>query len=217
MPSPSRNTSQTAYAYDARALPEKCSIKTGWATEIDGLLKQGYGFVGATFTTGGVLFRGMSSGVEAAIAAGVCGHFIDRSPQRQLEQQIGVFFCSQDLSDALTVARMWENPDSAIMVFASDLFRREWAAKQAAVMAFAEAGIIFRYPFLLRPFGLDELRLLIRSPRSRTAAVGCEQVVLPEAVCGDRGACESAVRALMDARGYTAAGVEYGVEYPSPC
>ena len=216
MSTPSRNTRQTVYAYDARALSTRRSIDTGWAQEIGRLIEQGYGFLDATYAPGGVLFRGMSRGVESAIEAGACGHFTHSATQRELEQDIGVFFCSQDLSDALTISRVWENDDSAVVVFPSDLFIHEWVARRAPVMAFAEAGIVFRYPFLLRPLGLDELTLLIRAPRSRVTSTLCEQVVLPDDVRGDRAACESFIKAILESRGHKSAAVTYGVEYPVP-
>lgn len=192
-------------------------MKSGWADEIDRLMEQGYRFLDATYNRGGVLFRGMSSGAAAAIDAGVCAHFSDSSPQCQFEQEIGVFFCSQDISDAISISRIWENRDSAIMFFPADLFIQEWNAKKSAVMALAEAGIVFRYPFLLRPLTLSELSIVVRPHQSFAASCVCEQVELPKEIEGDRTACDSAVRSLLDARGYKAATLQYGVEYPVRC
>ena len=205
---------QTAYRYDAQPSIEDASRTSGWGEHIDTLLRQGYRFLDATYDPGGALFRGMSSGAATAIHAGKFGYFSDSTPQCALETHLGVLFCSQDLSDAVTVSRIWEASDSAVLVFSSDVFVRQWAVRQAAVMAFAEAGIIFRYPFVLQPLALSDLAIAVRPHGACVAPASCKQIELPSHTAGDRNACLREIEEITRSNNLIAASVRYGVEYP---
>lgn len=207
---------QTVYAYDARPLQGDGDVACGWAEEIQALIRQGYCFLDATYEPTGVLFRGVGSGVAAWLEAGDGGPQADVSGRSDFERQLGVMFCSQDASDALAVSRLWEERDAAVLVFEAGVFVREWLAKRAAVMAFAEAGVVFRYPFFSRPLRLQDVLLVIRPEGGRPAAGAGREVALPASAWGDRSACERSLAAMLQTRGMRAAALRYGVEYPHP-
>jgi hypothetical protein len=215
MRDPNERMQQTVYPVKSHPNPNGAPVESGWATDIDRVIEKGYRFLDATYTPGGVLFRGMSSGLTAALAAGRCGGFIDDGPLCELERDLGVLFCSQDLSDAVAVSRIWETPDSVVLVFSSDLFVREWAARRAAVLGFAEAGILFRYPFLLRPLELHELTFIVRPAATQSLPPACKQITLPRQAAGNRRECEAAIETMLRESGNAAAKVRFGVEYPS--
>lgn len=195
---------QTAYPYDATAPADGRPSCSGWDARIDRLLDLGHRFLPLTFEPGGVLFRGMSTGVGEALAAGRFGRFEDPRALCALEGQLQVTLCSQDLSDALAVARLWESGQGAVLAFPSEVFLGEWQARRAAVLAFAEPGVVFRYPFLLRALEAAEVCALVLAEETAEAlgqGVRPPPLVLPGALRGDRGATERAVRALLAERG----------------
>lgn len=206
---------QTAYAYDARPLPGVTRVDCGWADPIGTLLAQGYCFHDARYEPPGVLFRGVGGGVAAWPAADDAALRAEIPWQGDLERQLGVTFCSQDVSDALGVSRLWESRDGAVLVLDARVFVREWTARRAAIMAFAEAGVVFRYPFFTRPVCLADVALVVRPAGSPVVRADLE-VALPAATWGDRTACERSLGAILQSRGLTAATLRYGVGYPHP-
>lgn len=136
-------------------------INSGWGGVIDGLLKQGYSFLGYKYSIDGVLFRGMSAGLLNAVENNNFGLYKDAKPHAELEQSLGIHFVSHELSDAITTARLWEDVDDAgIIVLSSHLFNQCYDAKQAAMMAFAEPGFVFKYPFFNEPIPLEKIECL---------------------------------------------------------
>lgn len=214
MPERIARARQTVYLYDAIPIQADAPFRSGWAPEIDGLMQQGYGFLDAVFESDGVLFRGMSNGLSSALTSKAFGGFADNGSLCELEQQLNVLFCSQDLSDAINVSRIWETVDSGILVFPSRIFVQEWEARQAAVMAFAEAGIVFKYPFMLRSLVLNEVAVVVRASGAPACCTATNVVDLPPYTSGDRQACEDAVQGIMAEYRLRPTAVRYGVDYP---
>lgn len=210
-----RASRQTAYAADAQPLPGAGAVRSGWAEGIDRLLAGGHRFLDLCYAPGGALFRGMSRGLAEALAAGRFGHFDDPAALSALERELGVVLCSQDLADALAVARPWENPAGVVLVFPSEVFQAEWEARRAAVLGFAEPGVVFRYPFLLRPLAPAELVALVLAPGTAApSGLDLPVVSLPASLAGDRRATEAAARTALEARGLAPARLRGGVEHP---
>jgi hypothetical protein len=207
---------QTAYAYDARPLPGATRVECGWADPIGTLIAQGYCFHDARYEPPGVLFRGVGGGVAAWPEAGDGGPRAEIPWQGDFERQLGVTFCSQDASDALGVSRLWESRDGAVLVLDARVFVREWTARRAAIMAFAEAGVVFRYPFFTRPLCLEDVALVVRPAGGGPVARADREVALPAATCGDRAACEQSLGEILRSRGLVPAALRYGVGYPHP-
>lgn len=136
----------------------------GWDAAIVRALETGHRFLPLAYGAGGALFRGACSGLQAALAEGTLGHYEDRSYHGDLERGLGMYLVSQDMSDAVSASRLWEMPDGYIAVFDSGYFNGELEAGRAAVMGFAEAGVVFRYPLLTRPLPLSRLQWLILPP-----------------------------------------------------
>ena len=161
---------QTAYPYNAVA-PSGCRAvhAPGWPPAIRRMLEQRYAFLPLQYDGTGYLFRGMRRGLGAALLNDRFWHFaadtaVDTAVGR-LEQELDVLFCSQDLSDALSVARLWEDAaDAAILVFRSALFNAALRRQQAAMMATAEPGVIFKYPLLTFPLTARDIACLIVTP-----------------------------------------------------
>ena len=137
-----------------------------WHPRIQRLLMQGHTFLPYDFSADGYLFRGVSQGLLASLLRGEFGYFDDDRSLPALEQELGVFFVSHALSDALTVARLLEQAhDGGVLIFRSELFRRESASRRAAVLGFAEGGLIFKYPFLVQPLRLSDIDYLLVTER----------------------------------------------------
>lgn len=207
---------QTAYAHDARPLPGTLRVECGWADPIGTLIAQGYCFHDAMYEPPGVLFRGVGGGVAVWPEAGDTAPHFEIPWQSEFERQLGVTFCSQDASDALGVSRLWEARDGAVLVLDASVFEREWAARRAAIMAFAEAGVVFRYPFFTRPLCLADIALVIRPAGAGPAARADRELTLPASTWGDRTACEQSLMEILRSRGMAAAALRYRVGYPHP-
>ncbi len=153
----------TAYESNTRKhVHDSSPIKSGWAPAIDDLLKQDHCFLGFKYSDNGILFRGMSSGLLNAIRANVFGLYKDAKPHAELEQKLKVHFVSHELSDAITTARLWEDVDDAgIVVLSSQLFNQCYDEKRAAMMAFAEPGFVFKYPFFVDAIPLELIECLL--------------------------------------------------------
>ena len=198
----------TAYAYNTRPGARRGQrVKSGWHEKIDELLERDYAFLGYRYSKEGSLFRGISTGLAESLATDRWKPYGDNRPLCQLEQELGVYLLSHDLSDALSVARLWQNPhDAAVFVFPSACFNAQWEARRAAVLGFAEPGVVFKYPFLVDPLSLDEISTIVVAPAA-VAGLDCPHklMVLPELQSGDRSQTESAVIEVLRDRGITAA------------
>ena len=75
-----------------------------WDTAIEGLLRKGNSFLPLCFSDDGYLFRGMRSGIGTALKSGLADHFPDTHSMGSLEAELGIYFVSNALSDARSVA-----------------------------------------------------------------------------------------------------------------
>lgn len=149
-----------------------------WHPAIGRLHLQGHNFLRMNYSPDCALFRGAASGLKDLAVSGVCGHFCGTHSATSMEQELDVLLISQDLSDACTIARFWEiERDNYIAVLDSDRFNSELDQGRAAMLGFAEPGVVFRYPFFCEPFPLDWIRWLFVSPADYheiQACVGAE-------------------------------------------
>lgn len=156
---------QTAYASDCQSRVESACRLTGWDPKITRLFDLGQRFLGCEYSEPGWLYRGGASGLKEVLKHGELGHFDGEKSVTRLEHELGIYLVSQDFSDAYSVARFWEAGRGAyIAVFQSRFFNRELYAGRAAVLGFAEPGVVFKYPFLTHPVKLSDINFLIVSP-----------------------------------------------------
>lgn len=131
---------------------------SGWGDKIDRLFQLEHSFLPYTYTQQGVLFRAMANGLLYAIGQRQFSAYASDNPHASLEEELDVYFVSHELSDALTIARLWETvEDAAVLCFSSDCFNQRNQHKKAAVMAFSEPGFVFKYPFLTEPLRLEDI------------------------------------------------------------
>ena len=107
---------QTAYPLDCRPrTPKGPGVLTDWHDKIKTIYSKGYLFLGYQFNHPGWLYRGASSGFWDFVLSGCCSHFSGDKSVSQLEQQLDIYFVSQDHSDAYSVARFWENEEDVVI------------------------------------------------------------------------------------------------------
>ena len=150
----------TAYASNTRKQPECQSVNAhGWHPKINHLLDHDYSFMPVRYSENAILFRAMSSGLMASIKQGKFASYSDEKPHSALERKTDVFFLSHELSDANTIARLWESSeDAAILTINSSYFNEHYLGKTAATLAFSEPGFVFRYPFLTEPVDIVNIQ-----------------------------------------------------------
>lgn len=161
----------TAYACNTRPphARSKPSMRSGWHAKIDELLERDYCFLDRRFSDEGYLFRGISRGLDGMLIAGQWQRCDDGHRLCQLERELDVYLVSHELSDALSVARLWEHSsDAAIFVFPVALFNARWQQQEAAVLGFAEPGVVFCYPFLVQPLRISDVGGIVVSSQTRT-------------------------------------------------
>ncbi len=162
----SHSTQQTAYPYNATvAGTPRHTHDHGWARAINRMIDQRYAFLNLQYDGTGYLFRGMRQGLAKALLNNHFWHYQAEHGTARLEQELNVLFCSQDLSDALALSRLWDNrSDAGILIFNSALFNNALRKRQAAMMATAEPGVVFKYPLLTSSFSLDDIAFLVVTP-----------------------------------------------------
>lgn len=204
----------TAYAYNTRPGRARGEVRSGWHGKIDELLCLDHTFLGFRYGDSGVLFRGLPRGLMANLRAGRWLPSEDPGPLGSLERQLGVYLLSHDLSDALTVARLWESrEDAAVMIFSAAEFNRRWASATAAMMGFAEPGVVFKYPFLVEALPMDAVDSIVVP--TRCGGVSDPRVVRPPAAIGPgRGDMERWMLELLDSRGLCPAHPEVTDRFP---
>lgn len=156
---------QTAYEHNSHSTESDKEIKDhAWAFAIRQMIKQRYAFLGLQYGDDGFLFRGMSEGLFDALLNNRFWHYDGKDRGNHFEKELNILLVSQDFSDAFTVSKIWEQGyDSCIVIFKSDVFNKALIAKNAAMMATAEPGVIFKYPFLCRPLALSEIEYIVVS------------------------------------------------------
>ncbi|MCC7411708.1 MAG: hypothetical protein IT495_08755 [Gammaproteobacteria bacterium] len=208
----------TAYPFNARPRIA-ASVRSGWAPAVDRLLERGHTFLPLTYA-GGNLYRGMASGVRAGLTAGYFGVNTGDHPLCALERELGVLLVSQDLADALAVARLWESgADAGVLVFPATVFATRWSAGAAAVLGFAEPGVVFRYPFLVGSLACTDTAMLLVSARAavpcaRRISAGPPQIIALGAAT--RAGIESEALGVLAAYGLGAARPEVAQRLPRP-
>ena len=162
-----------------------------------------------------MLFRGINGGLDAELSRGYWSLSADHSPQGALERELGVYLLSHELSDALTIARFWEDrPDAALYVFASEQYWHRAQQRKAAMLAFAEPGVVFKYPFLAEPLPVANIEAIIVSTTSKFAHDIYKNIWrLPPGVTG-RADIETAVLKLLNARNWIPATPIRADHYP---
>jgi hypothetical protein len=202
-PALSEDSRNTAYPHNARApsLERKPgAVDSHWHPRILSLVQRDYSFLGYRYAPGGMLYRGLHKGLTATLANGAWLPSVDEGPLGALERELGVFLFSHELSDALSVSRLWEdNNDAAILVFNASEFDARWRRGEAAILGFAEPGVIFKYPFFVEPLELKAHSTVFL--RKSSGHPGQNQVALPSSVWSDRAATASWLVEASHARG----------------
>ncbi|MGB1800879.1 MAG: hypothetical protein ACPHLK_08645 [Gammaproteobacteria bacterium] len=157
--------SQTAYEHNAHGSVSNAQVKNhGWSSAINRMIDQRYAFLGLQYEEDGYLFRGMNSGLLDAIVNNQFWHYVGDDRGNHLEKELNVLFVSQDFSDALTVSKLWQAQwDACIIIFKSKIFNNALINKNAAMMATAEPGVIFKYPFLCQALSFSDIEKIIVS------------------------------------------------------
>lgn len=133
-----------------------------WHSTTRALLKDGHSFLPLQFSVEGHLFRGLRSGLGETLTCGWAGHFSAEHSLGSLEKKLGVFFVSNTPSDALNVAGLErDDADAGIVVFPASVFNGALEQGRAGVLAYAEGGLIFRYPFLCQAPALKDAAYLL--------------------------------------------------------
>lgn len=156
-----------AYASDHRDWSDFDVAASGWHPAFDRLLAGGHSFMGYHYPDAGLLFRGMPSGIKVALADDQIWHRAFDNPLCQLERNLGVLFCSEVARDAMAVARPWESgrEDAGILIFASEVFNQRWRERRAAVLGFADVGMVFKYPCFAEPLRQSDLLAVLSYPQ----------------------------------------------------
>lgn len=137
-------------------------VATFWHPTIRKLLQDGNSFLPLQFSVQGYLFRGLRNGLGLTLECGCAGHFSAKHSLGSLERKLGVFFVSNTPSDALNVAGLERgDADTGIAVFPATLFNDALEQGRAGVLAYAEGGLIFRYPFLCQAPVLENAAYLL--------------------------------------------------------
>ena len=156
--------SQTAYEHNSSVVNKALKVKSqGWSNAINQMIEQRYAFLGLQYEQG-YLFRGMSSGLSDSLMHNSIWHYSGEDQGSHFEKELDVLLISQDFSDAYTISKIWEDKeDACIFVFKSDLFNIALYEKNAAMLATAEPGVVFRYPFLCKPLILSDIEFIVVS------------------------------------------------------
>ncbi len=160
-----QTNSQTAYLHNAHSTSTVVDTSDhGWTDAINRMVDQRYAFLAMQYKSSGYLFRGMSSGFFEALLEGEFWNYSGRECDDNFEQELDILLVTQDFSDAFTVSKLWESRlDACIIIFKSDVFNQALYDKKAAIMATAEPGVVFKYPFLTQPLSLNDIDYLIVS------------------------------------------------------
>ncbi len=194
------NSNQTAYQYNAIGKSLTADEHDyGWCSTINALLQQRYAFLPQQYEDSGHLFRGMSNGFSAAVLNDRFEYFNDDSSVASFEQELDIVCVSQDFSDAYSVSRLWEhNPDACIAVIKASLFNAELHSRNAAILATAEPGVVFKYPFFTRSLTLEDIELIIVSPLFQSAVkTGCLHDVVQDLTAEQGTLMKRSIEALM--------------------
>ena len=159
------------YAHNNRPGRRARACEAGWDPAIANLVERDYAFLPVCYEGDGVFYRGLDSGLERVLASGVLEQNTGTHSLAALERETGVLFVSTDLSDALAVSRLWEAPaGAAVIVIRAARLARAQEAGRAAVLGFADPGVVFRYPCFAPPLELDAVERVVVHPNDLAAA-----------------------------------------------
>lgn len=160
-----KSTKQTAYSNQRKARSKSGNRIAGWDPKIANLFNLGHNFLGFEYSEPGWLYRGGASGLNKVLTTGEFGYFDAEQSVVHLEKELEIYLTTQDFSDAYSLARFWEGTrGSYIAVYKSSCFNRQLHAGKAAVLGFAEPGVVFKYPFVTQPLTLSDIDYLVVSP-----------------------------------------------------
>jgi len=198
-------SANTAYPADvAHGRAGAAEAHHGWHPVVNRLIERRHQFLACSFGEG-VLFRGLGSGFHDTLAAGALAAAPAGAGVAAQEADLGVVLVSHVLADALAVARLWEAgaADAAVLVLDAGCFAAALAERRAGVLAFAEPGMVFRYPFLVPPVPLAAVLGAYVGPGAAEPPAG---MLAGEPISArDRRGCESAIQASLERRGLAAA------------
>ncbi len=159
------SSNQTAYQHNAHSPSSSVEENDhGWAGTINRMIDQRYAFLALEYENKGYLFRGMSSGLFDTLLDNKFWHYPGDDSGTHFEKELDILLLSQEFSDAFTISKLWENKkDAGIIIFRSEIFNQALKEKKAAMLATAEPGVVFKYPFLTHPLTLDDIEYLIVS------------------------------------------------------
>ena len=159
----SAETAQTtAYQSNTRESLGLKTVQYARNDKIRTLLENDYAFLPVSYRAPGFLFRGLESGMCDGIREGKFALNNGSHSLAALERELGVVLVSADFSDALSVSRLWEsNDDGGILIIPASAFDKHYSAHNAAVLGFAEPGVVFKYPFFANPIPVNEIAYLI--------------------------------------------------------
>ena len=154
----------TAYVSNTRTRLSERAVSYDRNDEIRRLLMNDYSFMPVCYQGPGFLFRGLEGGLGLACEKGHFGLNTGDHALAHLERELGVLLVSADFSDAYTVSRLWESGDDAvILILNADYFFEQYQRHHAATLAFAEPGVIFKYPFLCNAIAVEDIAYFIVS------------------------------------------------------
>lgn len=199
-----QGSANSAYRFDLDALAGAASAAaTGWHPVIDRLLARRCQFLDCSFTDG-VLFRAIPAGLAAGLAAGEWPRLAAGRGVCAQEAELGGLLLSHELSDALAVARPWERPaDAAILVVDAGWFDAALRRREAAVLAFAEPGVVFRYPLLAEPLPAAAVQLAFTCGATGARVMASDAAGFPLVPLGaaDRRGCAVLAEAALAEHG----------------
>ncbi len=199
-----QGSANSAYRFDLDTSPEEASAAaTGWHPVINRLLARRCQFLDCSFADG-VLFRAVPAGFAAGLAAGEWPRLAEGRGVCAQEADLGGLLLSHELSDALAVARPWEQPaDAAILVLDAAWFDAALRRRKAAVLAFAEPGVVFRYPLLAEPLPAAAVQLAFPCGASGACTPASGAAEFPMVALGDvdRRRCAVLAEAALVAHG----------------
>lgn len=139
-----------------------------WTTPIDRLLAARYSFLPFRYSNNGYLFRGMQTGAGNSITNNTFGYFAGDDELCLVEQSMNVFFLTQDISDAITVSRLFECPDDGcIIAIRAKFFNDCLENHSAAVLGIGDGGMVFRYPFITSFLVTNQIDYIFLSEKFR--------------------------------------------------
>ncbi|MCP5202165.1 MAG: hypothetical protein H6977_19375 [Gammaproteobacteria bacterium] len=220
MTAPRDPAQTTVYADNARRGAGRRRCEAGWAQAFARLVERDYAFLPLGYAPPGWLFRGIDRGLAALLAGEPLALNTGEHALAALEREAGVLFVSQDVSDALSVTRLWAAPpDAAILAIPAAAFAAAQADGRAAVLGFADPGVVFRYPAFAAPLAASAVSHVFVAAQGAAAqlfsgAPGGPQVVAVPAAGDGREPFATALEAALAEHGIDAAGPQAAARWP---